>query len=57
VRNSSLPGPDNKETNDNIGLSNLRRRLDLLYNNFEFVTEQKDSVFIAVLKIDLSSHV
>jgi two-component system LytT family sensor kinase len=57
VRNSSLPGPDNKETKDNIGLSNLRRRLDLLYNNFEFVTEQKDSVFIAVLKIDLSSHV
>ncbi len=46
-----------EETKDNIGLSNLRRRLDLLYKTFELVTEQKDSIFTAVLKINLSSHV
>lgn len=45
------------ETKDNIGLSNLRRRLNLLYKNFELVTEQKDSVFTAVLTINLSSYV
>lgn len=45
------------ETKDNIGLSNLKRRLNLLYNNFELSTEQKDSVFTAVLTINLSSHV
>ena len=48
---------DYEETKDHIGLSNLRRRLSLLYKNFELVTEQKDSIFTAVLKINLSSHV
>ncbi|HMG91159.1 MAG TPA: histidine kinase, partial [Chryseolinea sp.] len=57
VKNSSNAASDDKETKDNIGLSNLRRRLDLLYKNFELITEQKDSVFTAVLTIDLSSHV
>lgn len=49
--------PEDTETKDNIGLTNLRRRLDLLYKNFELVTDQKDSIFTAELKIDLSSHV
>lgn len=49
--------PDDKETKDNIGLSNLRRRLDLLYKIFELNTEQEDSMFTAELKINLSSHV
>ena len=48
---------DYEETKGNIGLSNLRRRLDLLYKNFELITEQKDSTFTAGLKINLSSHV
>ncbi len=48
---------DYEETKDHIGLSNLRRRLELLYKNFELFTEQKDSIFTAELKIDLSSHV
>ena len=48
---------DFQETKDNIGLFNLRRRLNLLYKNFELVTEQKDSIFTAVLQINLSSHV
>ncbi|SRR5258706_2514733 len=57
VKNSSYSTSDYKETKDHIGLSNLRRRLDLLYKNFELVTEQKDSIFTAVLTINLSSHV
>ena len=57
VKNSSYHTADYEETKDNIGLSNLRRRLELLYRNFSLITEQKDSVFTAVLKIDLSSHV
>ncbi len=57
VKNSSYSTADYQETKDHIGLSNLRRRLSLLYKNFELVTEQKDSIFTAVLKINLSSHV
>jgi hypothetical protein len=57
VENSSYAASDYEETKDNIGLSNLRRRLDLLYKDFELITEQKDSVFTAVLKINLASHV
>lgn len=49
--------PDYEETKDHIGLTNLRRRLDLLYKDFELVTEQKDSIFTAVLTINFSSHV
>jgi len=48
---------DYKEVKDNIGLSNLRRRLNLLYKNYELVTEQKDAIFIATLKINLSNDV
>jgi two-component system, LytTR family, sensor kinase len=48
---------DYSETKDNIGLSNLKRRLSLLYKEFDLVTQQRDSIFTAVLKINLSSHV
>ena len=56
VKNSSeeLAGKENKE---NIGLSNLRRQLELLYTDFNLSTRQNGSEFIAVLKINLASHV
>jgi sensor histidine kinase YesM len=58
VKNSvASAAADYEETKDNIGLSNLRRRLDLLYKDFGLVIEQKDSMFTAALKINLSSHV
>lgn len=57
VNNSSYIGTDDPEIKDNIGLSNLRRRLQLLYKDFDLITEQKDSAFTAELKINLSSHV
>lgn len=56
VRNSSST-TDVAEIKDNIGLSNLRRRVSLLYKDFELITEQKDAIFTASLKINLSSHV
>ena len=45
------------DTKNHIGLANLRRRLELLYKDFELVAGQRDSVFTVVLKINLSSHV
>ena len=56
VKNSSeaLPGESVKE---NIGLSNLRRQLELLYNDFSLSAQQGESVFTASLKINLASHV
>lgn len=57
VKNSSYATADYEEPKDNIGLSNLRRRLELLYKDFELATEQKNSTFTAELKINLSSHV
>ncbi|MDB5209785.1 MAG: histidine kinase [Sediminibacterium sp.] len=57
VKNSSDLIADRPKTTGNIGLSNLRRRLNLLYKEFDLFTEQKDSIFTAVLQINLSSHV
>lgn len=56
VKNSS-DVPDNHEIKENIGLSNLRKRLNLLYKEFDLFIEQKDSMFTAILKINLASHV
>jgi LytS/YehU family sensor histidine kinase len=56
IKNSSetLVNADIKE---NIGLSNLRRQLELLYKDYELSTQQNDSVFTASLRINLASHV
>lgn len=42
---------------ENIGLSNLRRQLQLLYTDYDLSVQQNDGKFIADLKINLSSHV
>jgi sensor histidine kinase YesM len=42
---------------ENIGLSNLRRQLELLYKDFNLSVQQGESVFTAALKINLASHV
>ena len=49
----SPTGPMVKE---NIGLSNLRRQLELLYKDFNLSVKQESAVFAATLKINLSSH-
>jgi sensor histidine kinase YesM len=42
---------------ENIGLSNLQRQLKLLYEDYDLSLQQDKGVFIAILKINLSSHV
>ncbi len=42
---------------ENIGLSNLRRQLELLYTDFSLSVQQGSSVFTATLKINLASRV
>ncbi len=55
VKNSSeMP---EKQINENIGLSNLRRQLALLYTDYDLTVKQGDAVFTATLKINLATHV
>lgn len=42
---------------ENIGLSNLRRQLELLYSKYELSIDPGTSVFTATLQINLASHV
>ncbi len=45
------------EIQEKIGLSNLSRQLELLYKEYNLAVVQRDKVFTATLKINLSSHV
>jgi LytS/YehU family sensor histidine kinase len=57
VRNSTgEPGHDGK-VKESIGLSNLRRQLELLYTEYDLNLKQEAFEFIATLKINLASHV
>ena len=57
VKNSSeaLTGED--MVKEHIGLSNLRRQLQLLYTDYSLLVQQVEFHFIATLKINLASHV
>jgi two-component system, LytTR family, sensor kinase len=57
VKNSSEMSSEEGPVKENIGLSNLRRQLELLYTDYSLSVEQKENVFSATLKINLSSHV
>ena len=57
VRNSSEPTSGENIVRENIGLSNLRRQLELLYKDYNLSVQQNGSSFIASLKINLASHV
>lgn len=57
VRNSTEETPGNGNVKENIGLSNLRRQLELLYTDYKMDVKQRSSEFSATLKIDLASHV
>jgi two-component system, LytTR family, sensor kinase len=57
VNNSTEKHLDNTAIKENIGLSNLRRQLELLYQEYELSVKQEDVVFTATLNINLSSHV
>ena len=57
VKNSSETISGEGSVKENIGLSNLRRQLELLYKEYNLSVSQDDSVFSATLKINLTSHV
>jgi len=57
VKNSTEKSPEELSVKENIGLSNLRRQLELLYTDYNLSVQQGASAFTATLKINLSSHV
>jgi two-component system, LytTR family, sensor kinase len=57
VENSTEEFPGEASVRENIGLSNLRRQLELLYTDYNLSVQQRESVFTATLKINLASHV
>ena len=57
VKNSTEAVQGEKAINENIGLSNLRRQLELLYKDYHLSVQQGENVFTATLKINLASHV
>ena len=57
VINSTEESSGNGKVKENIGLSNLRRQLELLYTDYNISLEQRESEFSATLKINLASHV
>jgi two-component system, LytTR family, sensor kinase len=57
VKNSSEASSPEVQVKENIGLSNLRRQLQLLYIDYNLSVQQFDSVFTARLNINLGSHV
>ncbi len=57
VKNSIEAPGDDRTVKENIGLSNLRRQLELLYTDYDLSVQHNDSAFTATLKINLASHV
>lgn len=57
VKNSTGDPAGDSKAKVNIGLSNLRRQLELLYTDYQLEVQQDDYVFTATLKINLASHV
>ncbi len=57
VKNSTEAFPDGGSVKERIGLSNLRRQMELLYTDYNLSVQQGKSEFTATLKINLASHV
>jgi two-component system LytT family sensor kinase len=57
VRNSTEEAAAGEKVKENIGLSNLRRQLELQYTDYQVSLEQRPMEFLATLKINLASHV
>lgn len=57
VKNSTDMVHGEKKVSENIGLSNLRRQLELLYRDYNLTIQQGESTFTATLTINLTSHV
>lgn len=57
VSNSTGEPSMEGRTRESIGLSNLRRQLELLYTDYQLSLQQGEFLFTATLKINLASHV
>jgi len=57
VKNSSETISSHEGVKENIGLSNLRRQLELLFKEYDLSLKQGNYVFTAQLKINLATHV
>ncbi len=57
VRNSTGQASNEPKDKKSIGLSNLRRQLELLYKDYDLSANQEGDLFVARLKINLASHV
>jgi len=57
VKNSTGEPAGNGKVKESIGLSNLRRQLELLYTDYNLALQQEEFVFIVTLNINLASHV
>ena len=57
VNNSTELSSIDRKVKENIGLSNLRRQLELLYTDYHLNLMRGESDFTAILKINLASHV
>lgn len=57
VKNSAEGVSSEQRVKENIGLSNLRRQLELLYGDYNLSVQHSNDVFTASLKINLASHV
>ncbi|SEW32184.1 sensor histidine kinase [Chitinophaga arvensicola] len=56
VKNSTGDRAGETNTKENIGLSNLRRQLQLLYTDYQLKVLPGDYIFTATLQINLASH-
>ncbi|TWI85743.1 histidine kinase [Lacibacter cauensis] len=57
VKNSVGDAPERGYVKENIGLSNLRRQLMLLYSDYHLSATLENSEFVVNLKINFASHV
>jgi LytS/YehU family sensor histidine kinase len=57
VKNSTEEFHEKEKLKENIGLSNLRRQLELLYADYHLSVQHSDAGFSATLNINLASHV
>lgn len=57
VKNSSEKFSEDTRVKESIGLSNLRRQLELLFTDYNLSVQQGEMAFTAILKINLASHV
>jgi two-component system, LytTR family, sensor kinase len=56
VKNSCDNSGEDFKIKEKIGLSNLKRQLELLFKEYELIIQPTENEFIAILKINLASY-